>query len=367
MNTNRLRATYLSLLSSSILILSISISPIWAQENEQPCDANVGLDESITAAIAAAESGDVICLGNATWEENLVFGKSLSLRGEGPGNSVISGSSSFEGVVSIISDDEIEVSITGIAVRGMELDGLGITIAGRANVNLASISVESHATGIYVGDDAVLAVSSSSIENNIEVSGNQEEVTAIGLRAEGRARVDIVDSSFINNGEFGIVVLEKGSATVSDSAVRENRIGIGALGQGNLIIEDSSISENFEQGIGLLGTSTSLIQDSLLQNNGTSPICLLPGNEGGEICNGIALRDASIVTIRDSAINGSADWGIAASIRECGYRMDEFSGQITFEGNNSISGNNASSDHDSQGNPGSHPYGMLPDGQVCLP
>ena len=367
MNTKRLRATFLSILSCFILVLSISTSPIWAQDNEHPCDANVGADDSIASAIAAAESGDLICLGTAIWNENLVIDKSLALRGEGSENSVVAGSSSFEGVVSIITDDEIEVSITGIAVRGIDLDGLGITIAGRANVNLASVRVESHATGIYVGDDAVLALSSSSIENNTEVSGNEEDVTAIGLRAEGRAIVDIVDSSFINNGEFGIVVLEEGSVTVVNSAVLENRIGVGALGQGNLIIENSRISENLEQGIGLLGTSTSLIHDSLLENNGTSPICLLPGNEGGEICNGLALREASIVTVRDTSINGSADWGIAASIRECGYRMDQYSGQITFEGNNSISGNNASSDHDSQGNPGAHPYGMLPDGQVCLP
>lgn len=53
-----------------------------------------------------------------------------------------------------------------------------------------------------------------------------------------------------------------------------------------------------------------------------------------------------------SQILGNADWGLVAVLKKCGYDGNDFTGEVIFEGTNTIEGNNTAGNQQ---------------GEVCLP
>lgn len=89
---------------------------------------------------------------------------------------------------------------------------------------------------------------------------------------------------------------------------------------------------------------------------------------------GVLVGSQTELTMTGSAIQGSASWGLAASAPACidgdwpGFAdFQTVKRNLHFGRGSRIAGNNASGDLDGQGNPGTHPFHDLPDGQVCLP
>jgi len=357
-----------SFLTLAIAIMLMSLS-LLAQESDPPCDVSLNDEMSLTSAIESAAPGALICLESGTWSESILIDKSLTLRGSGSSSSIILGLRTEPNVISVDSDSEIEVALVGLSIQGSALDGAGISVRGVAIVTAASLQVENNGTGISVQDEAVLLLNASAIVNNVATSEMTDDDEAIyaGLLASGSALVEIENSQFENDGEFGVLALESASLKLVDSVLSANLIGVAVVDSADALIDDSRIHRNEEQGVGFLGHSTGMIRNSLIEENGAATKCQLMGDEpGGEICNGVFFIGTPKVTILDSAIESNTDWGIAASIRECGYNENQFFGSVRFEGSNIIAGNNLSGNHDGNGNPGSHSFQTASEGQVCL-
>lgn len=139
--------------------------------------------------------------------------------------------------------------------------------------------------------------------------------------------------------------------------------GLLVYGRGSFI--NVQIMSNGFYGLLAGGSAMVEVRDSFIFDNGMDPEC----SHSKELCNGVGLWDQAQITLNNSMIKENGDWGIGATLKQCGYPRDAFTGSVTFEGTNIIEGNNRWSNHKGMGNPGNHPWNnpSVPDGQVCLP
>ena len=201
------RALKLFGLGTALVLVLAAVGLISGAESlaAQSCTVTVSPGESVQQAIESAPSGAVICLGEGTWEENLVIvGKSLTIRGAGAGKTVIWSAEENRPVV-WIEGDEIEVHVEGLTITGAfggcsdwpERCAHGLVVKGSAQVSLTDSQVsDNEVSGLYVGDSARVSLEGST------VSGNDW----FGLLVDDSARVEVRKSRFLYNAGAGIWV-----------------------------------------------------------------------------------------------------------------------------------------------------------------
>ena len=301
------------------------------------CTVTVQPGQSIQKAIDGASEGAVICLATGTWQENIEIKKSLTLRGAGWEQTKLGKAS-----ISIYGPLQTAVFLERLTVTGGEWQNISI-FAAKVIISESQIS-SSDGVGIFI----------------------------VG------ADVTIAHSRLLDNKGYGIYMQEPGQLAITSSLISDNGSGVFILNIGGLggypagaTIIDSQISSNKASGITLAGVEEAEaqveIKHSLIQNNGTSEDC----KKKSLVCNGITVYWVSYVKLTNSKVINNADWGVGASLKQCGYSEDVFFGQAVFEGMTieDISGNNVSGNQNGLGNPGNHPWNHpgVPDGQVCLP
>lgn len=181
------------------------------------CTLSVNLSESIQAAIDQAQEGDVICLMEGTYQENLTIDKRLALRGAGREKTIVEGSELGKPVIQIESQTESVIELEGFTVAQ---GAAGIQIEGQAHVMIRSLTISSNwEDGLKVGDSALMTMQDSTISGNeghgilvkdsatATVEGSAiPENGADGLKVEGSARAEVHQSSFLGNRGCGIYV-----------------------------------------------------------------------------------------------------------------------------------------------------------------
>jgi hypothetical protein len=187
--------------------------------------------------------------------------------------------------------------------------------------------------------------------------------TGVGLLAEGSAEVR-VSGAVASGSAFGAIVTGKAALRLEDAEITQNTIGLFVRDEGDVTLVDVAITENEFDGVKAEGKARVEIDSGKISKNG-----LAECGEPRRICNGITVRGEAQVVVKGSEITENADWGVGAVLKACGYPSDDFSGEVRFEGQNTIEGNNASRDQTGRGNPGEHPWNGedTEDGQVCLP
>ncbi len=394
------------------------------------CALTVLPGQSIQQGIESAPEGAVICLQAGTFHEHLMISKSLTLKGAGREQTLLKGINILIPVLSIRSDSEIQVVLDSLTIAEGRDRGSLVRVGGKASATLTDIALinGNKADGLEVKDQAQVYVQRAFISGIIEgfhairVTGSAQ-VTLIssqirhndrGLVALDASRVDIQDSEFSQHKSSALQVcpaLGRCHATLSlsNSQVSDNNTGLLVYGFARLNLHHVAVSGNKTGLQGLFGPSAQIsLRDSLfsgneigldvdgatqvslintrvttskfdglklgdlvqaqlllsvIEGNGSDPQCLMPQG----ICNGIMMHGRAQLVLIESVIKGNADWGIAERRKPCGYEEDDFSGQVVFEGMNTLEGNNQSGDHSAQGNPGNHPFTNLPPGNVCLP
>lgn len=345
------------------------------------CPSGCAYDQ-LGLAIAAAPPGTTIELGPGTLTEHVVIDKSLTLRGQGRDSTRIEARESLP-VLTIASPDEIAVTLQGLTVDGGSAPAgdvgcipapqdcqNGIVALGSAVVTLDDVAITGNAdTGLWARSDAEVNV------NNADISGNHVAGVALG----DTAKAVLANVNLTNNGgehvlSAGVRANDFGELTLSGVTVTDNAWSGVWVGEGTTVdIRDSTIrgttggSDAFGAGLVVSGESQVTVQNTLFEGNGTNALCL-GQDSGAQVCSGILTVGRAFLTLIDSTIQGSPDWGLSAQMIECGFDQNAFFGQVTFLGDTTIEGNDLSLANEEAGNPGPTPWnGTEPQGQVCLP
>jgi parallel beta-helix repeat protein len=212
-------------LSCSVLVGVLVLAAGALAEEALACTVTVQPGQSIQAAIAGAQEGAVICLGEGSWQENLKIEKALTLRGQGAQKTVIDGIQEGYPVVWVVGAQPIEVRLEGLGVTGAE--------GGCAN---------------------------------------WPEICAHGVLIQGTAQAKINSSTISGNRDDGILLGGSAQAEIADSTISKNSSGIGLSGSAQAKITGSTISENWGIGILLLDTAQAEITNNLIRGNGWAGI-----------------------------------------------------------------------------------------------
>lgn len=257
---------------------------LWAGE---PCTITVQPGEPIQEAVNGAPVGAVICLAAGTWEEHLDISKSLTLRGQAGGATIL-GYGWGGPVIRVCAPSGVEVSVV------LE----GITVAGGTGP---------HGHGIRVESSAQVIIQRSTVEAN----------ERSGIDIAGFAQVTIEDTTIQENAT-GILMGQSAHTTVTGSTIRENALwGIGLLGSSQAIIERSTVELNGYYGIGIADVARVTIGNATIQGNATGILMwqsahmtitdsMIEGNRG----DGIQLTDSARATIDNVTVGGNKANGV---------------------------------------------------------
>ena len=276
-------------------------------------------DESIQQAIEAVPSGAVICLGEGSWNENLVIvGKSLTLRGAGAGKTVIRSAEEGRPVV-WIEGDEIEVNLEGVTITRAygrcsappERCANGLVIKGSARVSLKDSQVSDNGRdGLYVWDSAQVSLQGSTVSDNgggglfvrdsarVSLQGSTvSDNGGSGLYVEDSTQVSLKSSTVSGNGESGLYVWDSAQVNLQGSTVSDNRrYGLYVWDSAQVSLQESAVSGNGESGLWVKDSAQVSLQDSTVSNNSR---------------NGLEVEDSAQVKVRESRFLDNARVGIA--------------------------------------------------------
>jgi len=203
------------------------------------------------------------------------------------------------------------------------------------------------------------------IESQAEIDVTIVGITFIGAPDYSDSRECVVEAPIWTCPDV-IDIRGLSQVTLLQVIVSEGRDGLHIGGTARVEVKESIVDENRRHGV-WIGDSArvALTQKTRIQSNGAGSQC----SKAEIFCNGIEIRGQGALELKAAQVWTNTDWGVSAVLKQCGYREDSFSGQVTFQGETIIDGNNRSGNQDGKGNPGSHPWNQpnVSDGQVCLP
>jgi parallel beta-helix repeat protein len=327
------RTILIAVLVLGLAVALLSLGTSSGTQDQPECTVTVQPGESIQKAIYKAEAAErgMVCLTEGSWRENLVIEKSLTLRGAGPGKSIISVDHDRP-VVLIISDEEIEVTIEGLSITGAGFYGeCSPTIPG------VSVALLYCSHGLSLGGKV-----------KATIQGNTISKSRDGIYMEGSAKAIIRENSIRENAGNGIFTEDTAWAIIEGNTILRNQVGIEIRykGESEITIIENTISENAVQGIFIMsGSAQATIEGNTISRNGDVGILMwgsqvtIKGNTiEGNKSDGIFMSGSAKVAIIDSIIRNNTGWGIAVSLMKCGYSeaIGRFTGEVIFEGNNQI-------------------------------
>lgn len=281
----------------------------------------------ISAAVAAAGSGDTVSVGPGSYPGGFAITKNLSLVGAGAGRTTIDGGGPVITVGTFGGASEPTVSISGVTVTGGSTSS-----SDQSNVFFGDPNVWAIGGGIYVPFAANFTPGATVTISDSAISGNQVSPTSsapIGPACPGGVSCPFAEAAGGGIGDEGTVTLvgttvsdnQAGGGTTSDA----DGAGIWVARGGALTMRTSTVSGNlahasdpngrFAEGAGIFTVfqNTVAISDSSITGNtanltSTFPFSLGGGDflELGVHAGGIHMGDGGSLTIADSHIDGNA-------------------------------------------------------------
>ena len=337
------------------------------QGRQVDCSLTVRPGESIQAAIAAAEAGDVICLARGTWIENIVIDKPLTLVGRGVGRTAIKALGLSFPIIAVSGGGSEPISVT---LEGLSLSGdggvSGVAIDGLAEVEIRNCAISGRWYGIEATDSARLTLSHSTVSENTQrgvvLSGSVQAIishssisanTGVGLWLSGTAEAVFDDCKITDNLRHGLWLREEARAMLSDCSVSRNRgHGLWLTGRSVAQLLRSDISGNWDQGIVVEDSAGAELTESEVLSNwhGVEFRDTARGTIAGTTVSrnrwdGIGIKGSAMATIAGSTVSNNMRgiWAgnqASAEIRDClidgnsGYGVFAWYGsEVAGEGN----------------------------------
>lgn len=317
------RVVLIVLLTALVALVAVLLTAGPWQARLPDCPVTVLPGESIQEAIAAAEPGDVICLAEGVWTENLVIDRPVTLLGQGEGRTVINPELVLRAIVLVPGQGEepVEVRLEGLTLEGFG-GGSGVTLGGLAVVEIKDATISGRVAGIEAADSARLVLNGCTVSDSRQravvlsgsarasisrssISGNRGP----GVWVYGSAEVEFYDCAIVGNGEHGLLLQDEAQVKLTNCSVSGNGgHGLWLAGQSIVQLLGGEVSGNSDQGI-------KAADGGMVEVTGTRVISNWNGIEVGHGAR-VTLTDADVsnnrwdgVRVRDSAraiISGSA-------------------------------------------------------------
>lgn len=354
------------------------------------CARTLSPDQSLQAAIDAAERGETICLQSGTWQESVNISRSLTLRGVGDTRSTIQGNDDGPtSAVVFIHGSASEVRV--IMLERLELLGekgriqAGVHVAGSSLTHSADVVVQDTriaetVNGMrIVGPDVTARVQHAQIENNTG-----------GIHADRDVELRVTDTLVTNNAMSGMILGNGTRARIERSIVSHHSsftsgesgdgigIGISVGRDSQLQLIDSMVRDNGVRGArhavlnaGIRAGLLFMPQIGISELSVPARVVLVDSRVLGNR-SGLLIGKQTDLLMAGTEVRNSLGWGLAGLASPCLdspllQDVDELHGELELRPGTVFSQNNAEGHLDGHGNPGVHPFHDLPDGQVCLP
>jgi len=287
---------------------------------------------TIQAAIDNASSGDTIRVWAGTYYENVVVNKTISLIGNGTGNTTIDGG----GVGDVVYVTEDWVNISSIRAinsgdQGLPYCDSGFHLHHVNNVTISYCNNSNNVYGIYQVYSNRSYIFNNDCDNN----------TQYGIRLYYSDGNRIENNNCNSNGGWGIGLADSNSNTISIFSCKFNNIYHGIIVSSsdyNSII-NNTCNQNDDDGIFLISSNLNLIDTNTCISNGEY---------------GISLHHASWNIIQNSTCNSnsdgvyldSSDWNVLGNNN---FNSNEISGITLDDSDRNNIANNTCNFNDQRG------------------
>ena len=274
-----------------------------------PCTVWVEPGGSIQALIDAAPPGSTICLPAGSWQESIVIRKPLTLRGQGPEQTIIRP----EQVVIPERIDTVlwvrgsrigrpfSVAVEGLTLIGRTLPGWGLMetvdqvllVDGMARVVLYNCHIAAGLHGILLLDNSQVLVS------NTRIFGEQgSRLSGSGVTLLGRSQAMIVESKIAWLAD-GITVERGAQVMVHGSAIERTMMGVYVFDNAQAIITHTRIA-NSEDGVAVVGQAQVHIANCTIVDNKV----------------GVVLAEHATAVLTRNRIAGSTTFGVLPALHD---------------------------------------------------
>jgi uncharacterized repeat protein (TIGR01451 family) len=271
----------------------------------------------IQDAIDNATAGDIICVKDGTYNENVVVTKShLTIRSEkGPSGTTVSASLYPDDHVFDISD-QTNVTLQGFEIRdahgtsqsvaGIYMDNASeCNISGNIVTNISATGIYDYACGIWLEDSSDNSLSSNTADSNNDY----------GILLSHSSDNSLSSNTADSNNKYGISLSHSSNNTlIGNNASKNHRDGIYLYYSDNNTLIGNNASKNHRDGIYLYYSDN----NKLTGNNASKNDCF-----------GIYLSNSNNNTLTNNTASNSSSLGIL----------------LGFSSGNTLTGNNASNNN----------------------
>ena len=212
----------------------------------------------IQDAVNNASSGDIVCVGDGTYNENVdVNVANLTIKSEnGTANCVVKASNSSDHVFYVTAS---YVNITGFTVQGATGGSIaGIRLNATSYCNISGNNATNNSYGILLWYS----------DNDNITSNNASNNSDYGIYVFSSSNNNITGNTALNNYWDGICLASSSNNTItSNNASNNDWYGIGLASSSNNNITNNIASNNSLEGIDLHSSSNNNITSNTASNN----------------------------------------------------------------------------------------------------
>lgn len=213
---------------------------------------------NIQEAINAANDSDSIYVAAGNYNENVNVNKSVSLIGEGSGNTTVNASIPSSHVFNISKND---VVLNGFTIKGaVGSNEAGIYVFKSNNTRILNNSLTINYNGIYLYNSS---------GNNL--TNNYIEVASEGIYLINGAN-NTIQSNTISKSNDGMYFHKSFNNSLNGNNISNNHYGIYLYSSGNNYLTDNIVNSNVQLGIQLYYSENNYLKNNSVNSNGNQGI-----------------------------------------------------------------------------------------------